>query len=177
MNRKISYLTIVVFILSTLATMAFGVENVATDTTSPSVMKNEPSEQADSVINQNLVPEHSINAQHFIVNVEKVDDYVISIMIDTKIRISVENGEIIRGCIYIYDYESGRLFKKLELGSAKANDSGYELDHHVSGPLLTFNIPKKGKYVFVSDVRSLNKKINSYSLHFSRVIPTKSFFD
>lgn len=175
-SGKVSCLTSLLFALSAFSAVA---SDVAAPAAPPSV-KNEsvkPEVQTDSETNQDLVPEHPISAQQFMVRVEKPDDYGISIMIDSKIIMSSESIDIITGYVNIYNYETGELFKKIELDSAKALNSGYELDNHLSGPLLLVNIPVKGRYVIIPYIQSKHKKINAYSLHFARAVPTKSLWN
>ncbi|MFS7222853.1 hypothetical protein AB6859_17860 [Rahnella inusitata] len=178
-SGKVSCLTSLLFVLSAFSAVASDVAAPAAQSTPPSV-KNEsvkPEVQTDSATNQDVVPEHPISAQQFMVRVEKPDDYGISIMIDSKIIMKSKKGDIITGYVNIYNYETGELFKKIELDSAKALNSGYELDNHLSGPLLLVNIPVKGRYVIIPYIQSKNKKINAYSLHFARAVPTKSLWN
>lgn len=177
MTRKTSYLTIVLFILGTFSAIVFGVETTDIDKVSPAVMTNEPSKQADSEYNQDLVSEHPINVQRFIVNVEKIDDYVISIMIDSEIRRSAKSSDTLSGFVSIYNNDTGVLLNNIELSSSVGDNTLYEFDNYLQGPILRFHTPKKGNYLIVPVIKTRSEKISTYSLYFSRVIPTKSFFN
>lgn len=178
-SAKVSCLTGLLFLLSTFSAVASDVAAPAAQATPPS-MKNEsvkPEVQTDSVMSDGAGGEIPISAQRFVVYVEKPDDYVISIMIDNELFKDKKMSDVITGYICIYNYNTRELFMRINLDSIHIMNTGYEINVYNAGPLITLNIPKKGDYVIIPEIKSKNKQVKSYSFYFSRAVPSKSLWN
>lgn len=176
---KVSCLTSLLFIVSTFSAMASDVAVPAAQTTPPTV-KNEsvkPEVLTDSVTNDEAGGAIPISAKRFVVYAEKPDDYVISIMIDQKLIKDEKTSVVISGCVSIYALATGDLINKINLDSTKNENTSHDLGINDTGPFITLNIPKKGDYIIIPEIKSKNKEVKSYSLYFSRVVPSKSFWN